>query len=132
MTIDSDGKSRNPSGFVEFRPYFNRLLNLLHRTLLVSALVSLIWSSALFINPALAAPIVSARLEGNALQISNLAAESDRMITIIDCLPKQLSQPSLKRALSEMSNDQLERAFNLKANPKLSQAEVELNSCLSR
>ncbi|MDX2230343.1 MAG: hypothetical protein NW220_11945 [Leptolyngbyaceae cyanobacterium bins.349] len=59
------------------------------------------------------------------------ANESDRIAALIACLPKQLSQPSFKQAWSEMKNDQLERAFNLKANPKLSEAETELARCMS-
>ncbi|NJN60069.1 MAG: hypothetical protein HC879_22620 [Leptolyngbyaceae cyanobacterium SL_5_9] len=53
------------------------------------------------------------------------------MSALITCLPKQLSQPDLKRTLSEMGNDQIERILSLKSNPKLSQAETELKDCLS-
>lgn len=78
--------------------------------------------------PALAA--LPAELE---LQpVNSGSSEGERLTALIACLPKQLSQPSFKRALSEMGDDQLERAFNLKASPKLSQAEIELKGCLNR
>jgi len=64
--------------------------------------------------------------------VSSTSVEGDRLSALITCLPKQLSQPDLKRALGEMGNDQLERAFNAKTNPKLSQAEADLATCLKR
>jgi hypothetical protein len=107
----------------------SRLLSLLGRTLLATFLISLIWLPGLFPNPALAVPIVAVP-EKIASRMIVSSTEGNRMSNLITCLPQQLSQPSLKRALSEMGNDQLERAFNLKANPKLSQAEIDLASCL--
>ncbi|UBF29777.1 hypothetical protein K9N68_36740 (plasmid) [Kovacikia minuta CCNUW1] len=103
---------------------------MLGRTLFAGLFVSLIWLSVSS-QPALAMPIAAVMPEGIALQIVN-SAEGDRTMALITCLPKQLSQPSLKRALNEMGNDQLERAFNLKASPKLSQAEIDLANCLNR
>ncbi|MGL4621990.1 MAG: hypothetical protein ACRCZS_23525 [Chroococcidiopsis sp.] len=103
----------------------NQFLNLLRRTLFVGLLAGLIWLPGLSFNSALAMP--------NPLA-STIAAPvqgGERIGALISCLPKQLSQPSLKRAWDEMGNDQLERVFNLKANPKLSQAEIELGNCLN-
>ncbi len=132
MTTYSGVKSHSPSGFIGFRPSFDRLLGLLRRTFLVGLLIGLTWTSGLFTHPALAVPIANAMPEGIASQVVNSAVEADRISALITCLPKQLSQPSLKRALNEMGNDQLERAFNLKANPKLSQAEIDLANCFNR
>lgn len=103
---------------------FNQFLNLLRRTLLTGLLAGLIWLPGLPFNSALAMPNPLA-------SIAAPAQGGERLNALISCLPKQLSQPSLKRAWDEMGNDQLERAFNLKANPKLSQAEVELGNCLN-
>jgi hypothetical protein len=131
MTTHLRAKSVDPSGFIGFSSSFDRFLNLLQRTCFLTVLVSLIWLPGLFANPVLAAPIAAEMPKATTVQLAD-AAERDRMSAVIDCLPKQLSQPSLKRAMSEMGNDQIERAFNLKSNPKLSQAEVDLESCLSR
>jgi hypothetical protein len=75
--------------------------------------------------------IAAAMPEGITAQNVDFS-EDDRLKALVGCLPKQLSEPSLKRALSEMGNDQIERAFNLKVNPKLSEAETKLQNCLSR
>jgi hypothetical protein len=126
MTIRSSIKNHGLLGLAVFSPSCNRLLNVLCRTLFATLLISLIGLPGLS-SSALAVP------EGRASQLADASiAQGDRMSALIDCLPKQLSQPSLKRAWSEMGNDQLERAFQLKANPKLSQAETELASCLNR
>ncbi len=107
-------------------------LNLLRRTILSSLLLSLIWLLGLPINPAFADAAVSVAMPKIVSQSVVDAAEGDRLSTLLTCLPKQLSQPSFARAWSEMGNDQLERAFNLKASPKLSEAEIELKQCLNR
>ena len=56
--------------------------------------------------------------------------QAERLSAVISCLPKQLSEPDLGRALSEFGNDYLERTFLLKDNPKISEAEVEFSNCL--
>jgi len=133
MATRSSIKNRGLLNFGFFSPSFNGFLSLLGRTLIKSLLISLIWLPGLSMNPAIAVPIVTAAApEGSPVQIIDSAAQGDRLSAFIDCLPKQLSQPSLKRALDEMGDDQLERIFNLKSNPKLSQAEIELKSCLNR
>lgn len=103
---------------------FNQFLNLLRRTLLIGLVAGLIWLPGLTFNSALAMP--------NPLATITTPAKYEHLSALISCLPKQLSQPSFKRAWDEMGNDQLERAFNLKTNPKLSQAEIELKNCLNR
>lgn len=130
MSTHLSVKSYSLSDFSGFKPSFDRLLSLLHRSLFIGLLISLIWLSGLS-RPALAMPIAAPMTERIASGVVNSAVESDRMIALITCLPKQLSQPSLKRSLNEMGNEQLERAFNLKTNPKLSQAEIDLASCLN-
>lgn len=133
MTTRSTIKNRGLLNFGVFSSSFDGFVSLLVRTLMKSLLISLIWLPGLSMNPAIAVSIVAAGMpEGSSEQIVDSAAQSNRLSAFIDCLPKQLSQPSLKRALDEMGDDQLERIFNLKSNPKLSQAEIELKSCLNR
>jgi len=57
---------------------------------------------------------------------------SDRTAAIAECLPDELSDADLSRALGEMGNDQIERAFNLTDDPDLSEAEMEFQRCLKR
>jgi hypothetical protein len=109
----------------------NRFLRLLNRTLLMSLLTSLIWLPGLFLSPALAIPSAAASKEAASQAVGSTAAGDARMLAFIDCLPKQLSKANFNRSMGDMGNDQLERMFNLKPNPKLSQAEIELKSCLS-
>jgi hypothetical protein len=126
MTTSSSIKNRGVLTFVVFKPSFDRFVSLLGRILFASLLISLISLPGLSMKSALAMP------EGSQEQIiDSPAAKGDRLSAFIACLPKQLSQPSIERALSEMGDDQLERIFNVKSNPKLSQAETELKSCLS-
>jgi hypothetical protein len=133
MTTASSIKNRGLLSFVVFSPFFDRFLSLLGRTILASLLISLILLPGLSINPAIAVPMVAAAMpEANASEIVDSAAKGERISAFIACLPKQLSQPSLERAWEEMGDDQLERIFNFKSNPKLSQAEIELKSCLNR
>jgi hypothetical protein len=109
----------------------NRFLSLLHRTLLMSFLTSLIWLPGLFPTPALAMPNVAGSEEVTSQAAASTTTGDARMLAFIDCLPKQLSKPNFNRSMGEMGNDQLERILFLKSNPKLSQAEVELKSCLT-
>jgi hypothetical protein len=109
----------------------NQLLNLLHRTLLTGFLTSLIWLPGLFPTPALAMPNIAGSEEVTSQAVDSTTARDARMLAFIDCLPKQLSKPNFNRSMGEMGNDQLERILFLKSNPKLSQAEVELKSCLN-
>jgi hypothetical protein len=132
MTVISRIKSHSLLRFVGFSPSFNQLTSCLRRTLLTGLLVGLIWLPGLLINPALAMPNAAVTVPGEtAPRLVDSSTEGDRLSALISCLPSQLSQPDLKRALSEMGNDQLERAFNLKTKPQLSQAEIALESCLN-
>lgn len=105
---------------------FHQFLNLLRRTLLTGLLASLIWLPGLPFSSALAMP------NSFVSVIATPVKGGERFDALISCLPKQLSQPNLKRAWGEMGNNQLERAFHLNTKPKLSQAETELRICLNR
>ncbi len=133
MTTLSSLKNHSSAPFVGFSFAFNQLTARVRRTLLMAFLVGLLWLPGLFFNPALALPLKTVTVsETMPPQAVKVASKADRTSALIACLPTVLSQPSLKRALSEMGNDQLERVFNLKVAPKLSEAEVALANCLSR
>jgi hypothetical protein len=133
MTTRSSIENHGLSSFVVFNPSFKRFLSLISRVLFVSLLLNLIWLPGLFINPALAVPIIADAMPTRiASQVIDSAAEGDRFNAVIACLPKQLSQPNLKRALTEMGNGQLERGLKLKGRYKLNPAEIELQSCMNQ
>lgn len=125
MTPRSNIKNLGLQGFVSFSPSFDRFLSLLRRTLLATLLIGLIWLPGLS-DSAIAAP------QKIASPTVSSANRSDRISALIDCLPTELSQPNFKRVWNELGDDQLQRIFRLKADPKLSQAEAELANCLSR
>jgi len=134
MTINSGIKSTSLPSFAVPSRLRNRVLSILKQTLVTSLLIGFIWLPGLPLHSALAMPNVTTAIPGEiaSQQVASTSIDDDRLSALITCLPKQLSQPNLKRAFSEMGNDQLERAFNLKANPKLSQAEIDLANCLNR
>lgn len=131
MTTSLSIKNHSPLSFVISSPHYTRALSLLRRAFLTTLLMGLIWLPGLPTHPALALPSFGMSRDTTLPAVAS-AGEDVRIKALITCLPKQLSQPNLKRALSEMGNDQIERAIDMKANPKLSQAEVELADCLSR
>lgn len=131
MAINLSIKNRDRSNIFGCKAFSSQIPSLLRQTLLTSVLVSLIWLPGFLISPAFALTSGAVLPVDVAPQLVNsTSTEGDRIAAVAACLPKQLSQPSLKRALNEMGNDQLERVFNLKANPKLSQAELDLANCL--
>jgi hypothetical protein len=132
MTTHSNLKRNSLLTSIISSHFYTQAVNVLRRTFLISLLIGLIWLPGLPLKPALALSSGVAALPGEIVlkPDDSSATEGDRLSAFISCLPKQLSQPSFKRALSEMSDDQLERVFNLKANPKLSQAEIELTNCM--
>ncbi|MGF1479113.1 MAG: hypothetical protein ACFB4I_06445 [Cyanophyceae cyanobacterium] len=73
-----------------------------------------------------------------AAQVSTPSATSERIEAFTSCLPKELTLNNkdvgdrISRALGEMTNDQVERAFNFTNSPAISDAEKEFESCLNR
>jgi hypothetical protein len=62
-----------------------------------------------------------------------IAADGTDLTAVALCLPKELSQPSLQRALRESGNDFLQKVFSVKddySDYKLDQAEAEYLDCL--
>lgn len=66
------------------------------------------------------------------------ADNSKRIQAIASCLPEQLTIQNqdvgnrIARAFSEMTNDQVERAFDITDTPKLSNSELEFKNCLQQ
>jgi len=132
MAINLSTKNRDRSNGFGCKEFFGQIPSLIRQTLLTGILVGLIWLPGFLISPAFAVASGDVLPVDVAPQaVSSTATEGDRIAAVAACSPKQLSQPSLKRALNEMGNDQLERVFNLKANPRLSQAELDLANCLT-
>ncbi|MGD1930438.1 MAG: hypothetical protein ACFB12_16165 [Leptolyngbyaceae cyanobacterium] len=62
-----------------------------------------------------------------------IAADGRDLTAVAECLPKRLSQPNLKRALSESQNDFLEKVFDMKDDYdsyKLDETEIAYLACL--
>ena len=62
-----------------------------------------------------------------------IAADGTDLTAVAQCLPKQLSQGNLARALQESQNDFLEKVFDVKDNYsdyKLGDSEAEYLACL--
>lgn len=132
MATTSSTKGHIRSRLASFRLSVRQFLTGLPRVCQVTLLVGFLWLPGWLASPALALSINSAVFSGQIpAPIISSAPEADHLNALITCLPTELSQPSLKRALSEMRNDQFERALNLKASPKLSKAEVALATCLN-
>jgi hypothetical protein len=93
MTTHSNLKRNSLLTSIISSHFYTQAVNVLRRTFLISLLIGLIWlPGEIVLKPD-----------------DSSATEGDRLSAFISCLPKQLSQPSFKRALSEMSDDQLER-----------------------
>ncbi len=86
------------------------------------ACVSMVWLFGIGFLPAQAATTEMMQQDQDTPAV--------RLAAVIDCLPKQLSEPDLGRALKEMGNDYLERAFQLTDDPDVSKAEAEFAQCL--
>lgn len=88
--------------------------------------VGLIFFSSTFIGSAYAAePVADA----------SIATDSDNLALVAECIPTQLSEGNLDRALRESKNDFLEKVFGVKQNYddyKLDTTEVEFLECLKR
>lgn len=93
--------------------------------------------SALLITVVAASCIIAlpAYADDTPGSVSYVAADGTDLTKVVQCLPKQLSQPSLARALKESGNDFLERVFNFKGSYdgyELSDAEVSYRDCLKK
>ena len=107
---------------------FQTTLNKLAAALLSTLLVITLWLGVI--------PSAQAAATGNP--VVPTIENSKRIQAIATCLPKQLTIQNkdvgnrVARAFSEMSNDQLERIFDVKDTPKLSDAEIEFKTCLQQ
>lgn len=67
------------------------------------------------------------------MDTSYIAADGTDLTAIAQCLPKELSQPNLARALRESGNDFLQKVFGTKAdydNYKIEAEEAQYLNCL--
>ncbi|MBE9103023.1 hypothetical protein [Vacuolonema iberomarrocanum] len=67
------------------------------------------------------------------IDTSYIAADGTDLTAIAQCLPKELSQPNLARALRESGNDFLQKVFSTKAdydNYKIEAEEAQYLNCL--
>ncbi|MFE4107562.1 hypothetical protein [Almyronema epifaneia] len=100
---------------------FKQVCQPLSRWLMAAVLGVLVWFQA--------APAQAASSDGF------VDPNGKDVTAIAKCLPQQLTEGDLQRALGEFGNDYLERVFDLKDNYseyEISQAEEEFQSCLER
>ena len=71
--------------------------------------------------------------DSSQMDMSYIAADGTDLTAVAQCLPKELSQPSLARALKESGDDFLQKVFDTKAdydNYKIEDEEAQYLSCL--
>jgi len=71
--------------------------------------------------------------DNSQINKSYIAADGTDLTAIAQCLPKELSQPSVTRVLKESGNDFLQKVFNTKADYgdyKIEAAEAQYLNCL--
>lgn len=86
-------------------------------------LLGLLWLTASLAAPAQAADAAK----------RYIAADGTDLTAMVQCLPKELSQGNLARALAEAQNDFIEKVFDVKDNYsdyKLDETEVRYLACL--
>ncbi|MGJ3251728.1 MAG: hypothetical protein ACFE0J_11430 [Elainellaceae cyanobacterium] len=97
------------------------------RRIAAALIVGLIVFSSIFIEPAHA--------EGPPLADTYISADGRDLTVVAECIPSQLSEGDLGRALRESGNDFLEKVFGVKQNYdeyKLDTTEIEFLECLKR
>ncbi|MGB3199427.1 MAG: hypothetical protein WBA99_00905 [Nodosilinea sp.] len=93
--------------------------------LIIAFLVGMLWLTASLFAPAYAANLPEAG--------QYIAADGTDLTAVAQCLPKELSQGNLARALEESKNDFLQKVFDVKDNYsdyRLGQSETEYLACL--
>lgn len=97
--------------------------------LMLTLLIGLMWlSSGLPVSPAYAATSPTSPASKRYI-----AADGTDLTAMAQCLPKQLSQGDVARALSESQNDFLEKVFGMKENYddyKLDETEIAYLACM--
>jgi|GEM_PF-4493112 hypothetical protein len=102
--------------------FFNQFYSRLRRGLSVGLLV-------LLACVGIALPAYSADLD------RYITPDGEDITAMVNCLPEQLKEGNLKRAIAESGKDYLERAFDVKDNGseyELTEAEKEYRACLAR
>jgi hypothetical protein len=91
----------------------------------IATLAGMLWLLSSLVTPAYADNSAGAR--------RFIAADGTDLTAMAQCLPRQLSQGNLSRALSESKNDFLEKVFDMKENYsdyKLGDSEIEYLACV--
>jgi hypothetical protein len=91
----------------------------------IAVLAGMLWLLSSLVTPAYADSSPAAR--------PFIAADGTDLTAMAQCLPRQLSQGNLSRALSESKNDFLEKVFDMKENYsdyKLGDSEIEYLACV--
>ncbi|MBV6626774.1 MAG: hypothetical protein KI793_28200 [Rivularia sp. (in: Bacteria)] len=107
---------------------FTSILKQLGAVVISGLLVVTVWLGA----------IPSAQAAATGTPVVPTTENSKRIQAIATCLPEQLTAQNkdvgnrVARAFSEMTNDQLERAFDVTDTPELSKAEVQFKTCLQQ
>lgn len=97
------------------------------RRIAVALVVGLIVFSTFFTEPAHA--------EDLSTSDTYISADGRDLTVVAECIPSQLSEGDLDRALRESGNDFLEKVFGVKQNYddyKLDTTEIEFLECLKR
>jgi len=93
--------------------------------LLIVFLAGVLWLTSSLFSPAYAAESTDAK--------RYITADGMDLTAVVQCVPKELSQSNLARALSESQNDFIEKVFDVKDNYddyKLDATEIAYLSCL--
>lgn len=107
---------------------FNSIIRSIRRWAVLGLIATLAWLQGAIMSPAYA-------LFGQGNDARVVAPDGRDLTAMVDCLPKQLSEGDLKRAISEAGNDYLERVFQTKDNYgeyDISEAEEQFQACLRR
>lgn len=111
---------------------FLQKISQIARRAVLGLLVSLFGLALSFSQPAYAGT-----LSDSASYVADryIAADGQDLTAMAQCLPKQLSQASLARALRESGNDFIEKVFDVKDNYsdyKLDDAEAQYLACMNQ
>jgi hypothetical protein len=93
--------------------------------LVIALLASVLWLTSSLFSPAYADDSTGAK--------RYITAEGMDLTAVVQCIPKELSQGNLARALAESQNDFIEKVFDVKDNYddyKLDATEITYLSCL--
>lgn len=104
------------------------MIRSIRRWAVLGLIVTLAWLQGAVMSPAYA-------LFGQNNSGQFVAPDGRDLTAMVNCLPNELSEGDLKRAISEAGNDYLERVFQTKdryGDYDISEAEERFQACLRR